>query len=148
MKKISKSTKIGLTLSLIVGAIVLLANIPFDKDSIISNSATVRQNEGMSVKDFQTKISNKEKLVLVYFNASWCVPCIKLKPIIAELQDEVKAYCEVLPLNVDDNKLIAEYYEINSLPLFIIYKDGKKLWENIGVLSKSQLQSKISSLSK
>ena len=148
MKKISKSTKIGLTLSLIVGAIVLLANIPFDKDTIISNSATVRQNEGMSVKDFQTKISNKEKLVLVYFNASWCVPCLKLKPIVSELQDETKAYCEVVQLNIDENKLIAEYYEINSLPMFIVYKDGKKLWENIGALSKSQLQSKISSFSK
>ena len=113
-----------------------------------ANKIIVNEEKGMTVEEFQKKISQPNKLVMVYFNASWCVPCIKLKPEIAQLEKETKEFCEVLQINTDDNPKVAEYYEINSLPMFVIYKDGKKLWENIGALTKTQLQSKITAFSK
>lgn len=54
----------------------------------------------------------------------------------------------MLQINTDDNPKVAEYYEINSLPMFVIAKRVKKLWENIGALTKTQLQSKITAFSK
>jgi thioredoxin len=113
-----------------------------------ANKVVVKEEKGMTVEEFKKKISQPNKLVMVYFNASWCVPCIKLKPEIAQLEKEAKEFCEVLQINTDDNPKVAEYYEINSLPMFVIYKDGKKLWENIGALTKTQLQSKITAFSK
>ncbi len=115
--------------------------------SMSSNNKEMIQDKGMSVAEFQEKVS-KDKLVLVYFNASWCAPCAKLKPEIIELEKETAGYCEVLQINIDDHPKIAEYYEINSLPMFVLYKNGKKLWENIGASTKIQLQSKIESFSK
>ena len=134
---------------LIVVIIVAFMSYCFvnNNENVSSNKALI-QEKGMTVEEFQKKISQKDKLVFVYFNASWCMPCVKLKPEIAELEKETKAFCEVLQINTDDNPKVAEYYEINSLPMFVIYKDGKKLWENIGALSKTQLQSKIEALSK
>lgn len=98
---------------------------------------------GMSLEEFQKKVANPNKMVLVYFHASWCVPCIKLKPEVAALESEVKDYCEVLKLDADDNGKIAEYFEINTLPFFALYKNGKKVWDNTGYISKTAIQAKI-----
>ncbi|MES2761554.1 MAG: thioredoxin family protein [Bacteroidota bacterium] len=101
------------------------------------------KDKGMSVEEFQKRIANMQKPVLVYFNASWCMPCVKLKPEMDQLEKEVKAYCDVFQVNTDDNPKVTEHYEINSLPMFVLYKNGRKVWENIGSVSKSQLQTKI-----
>lgn len=110
---------------------------------------TLRQEDrGMSMGAFTKRVTNPEKLVLVYFHASWCQPCIKLKPEIASLETENQAVCEVLKLDVDDNPVLSEHFEINTLPTFMLYKNGKKVWENNGYQSKQQLQSKIEQFQK
>lgn len=113
-----------------------------------ANKDALIQEKGMTVEEFKKRISQPDKLVMVYFNADWCVPCIKLKPEIAELEKDTKAYCELLKINIDEHPQVAEFYEINSLPMFVLYKDGKKLWENVGSLTHTQLKSKIDSFSK
>ena len=114
------------------------------KESLNLHSVKLKQDQkGMSVEDFQKKVANKNKVFLIYFHASWCVPCIKLKPEILELENETKAYCEILNIDVDENPKLGEYFEINTLPLLMIFKDGKKSWENAGSLTKNQLLEKI-----
>jgi thioredoxin 1 len=113
-----------------------------------SGSVTKQDDRGMSVETYLKKINNPNKLVLVYFHASWCMPCVKLKPEIDALETEEQAVCEVLRIDSDENPKISEYFEINSLPMFILYKDGKKVWENNGFQSKQQLSSKIGTFKK
>lgn len=134
-------------------AFILVASVFYyfmssDSELKASNQAHVKDPKGMTVEEFKKRISQPGKLVLVYFNADWCVPCIKLKPEIAALENDTKGYCEVLQLNIDDHPQIAEFYEINSLPMFVLYKDGKKLWENVGSLTHTQIKAKIDSFSK
>ena len=59
------------------------------------------------------------------------------------MENETKEYCEILKIDVDENPLIAQYFEINTLPMFVIYKNGNKSWENIGLLTKMQIKSKL-----
>ena len=86
---------------------------------------TVKQDDGMTVEEYLKKTENKEKIVLVYFKADWCVPCVKLKPTIAQLETEEKEKVELLSIDVDKNPKVALHFEINTLPLFIIYKNVK-----------------------
>lgn len=102
-----------------------------------------QDEKGLDVEGFNKKVNASSKVVLVYFKASWCVPCIKLKPEMDELEAETKDYCEVLSLDVDDNPKVAEHFEINTLPMFMVFKNGKKMWENVGSLSKTQLKSRV-----
>ena len=97
----------------------------------------------MSVEEFQKKVNNKDKMVFVYFNADWCVPCIKLKPVIEQLEVEEQSRIELLKLDVDDNPKVSTFLEINSLPLFVIYKNGKSVWTHTGMLSKDDLKYQI-----
>lgn len=144
MKKIIDSKKI-LTVLTFVCALLVFGFYISDSDSLFATNSNnrIQDEKGMSVEEFKKRVSNKEKTVLVYFYADWCVPCIKLKPEILSLENENKEICDILKIDVDENPKIAEYFEINTLPMFVIYKNGNKAWENIGFLAKTQIQSKI-----
>lgn len=98
-----------------------------------------QEEKGLTLEQYNQKINNKEKLVLVYFNADWCVPCIKLKPVISQIESEEKDKSVILGLNVDDNPEIATHFEINTLPMFYLYKNGKIAWQNTGIQTKKEL---------
>ncbi len=135
--------------SILVCSITIATTLYFGKVKstrmIISPvSAKIIDNDyGMTVEEFQKKIAVSKKTILVYFHASWCMPCVKFKPSIDELENETREYCEVLKIDTDANPKIAEFFEINSLPMFVIYKDGKKSWENVGLLTKDQVKAKL-----
>lgn len=138
---------------IIIILLILLALFSYSYFSIKSDqqnsTSTLKQDEkGMTIEAFTKRVSNPDKLVLVYFHANWCMPCIKLKPEIASLETENQAVCQVLKLDADDNPILSEYFEINTLPTFMLYKNGKKLWENNGYQSKPQLQAKIEAFEK
>jgi thioredoxin 1 len=103
----------------------------------------VKQESGMTVEDYTRKTLNQEKIVLAYFKADWCVPCVKLKPIMEQLSVEEKEKVEILIIDADKNPKVAQHFEINTLPLFILYKNGKKVWENNTALPKTEIQKKL-----
>jgi thioredoxin 1 len=71
------------------------------------------------------------------------VPCIKLKPVIEQLEAEEKDKAIFIKINVDDNPEIATHFEINTLPLFYIYRNGKIAWQYSGIQTKKELADKI-----
>lgn len=113
------------------------------KSVTLASTKLIDNDYGMTVEEFQKKVALSKKTVLVYFHASWCMPCVKFKPSIDELEKETAEYCEVLKIDTDANPKIAEFFEINSLPMFVIYKEGKKSWENVGLLTKEQVKAKL-----
>ena len=102
-----------------------------------------QNDKGMSVDEFKLKTSGK--LVLVYFHADWCVPCIKEKPILDLIESEKKLEFTMLRLDVDDNPSVSTYFEINSLPQFMIYKNGKNVLTHSGFLNKQEIELQIES---
>jgi thioredoxin 1 len=134
---------------LITGAVLMVfafhqsSNLLFKSPAFHTSHFEDDNDYGMTVEEFQKKVSVSNKIVLVFFHADWCKPCIKLKPEIVALGNETKEYCELLNIDTDANPKIAEHFEINSLPMFVIYKNGKKSWENIGLLTKAQVKAKI-----
>ncbi len=63
-----------------------------------------------------------------------------LKEVAAELGDKVR----VIKIDVDDNNQIASRYNVQSVPTIIIFKNGKLVWRQSGVISRSQLKSILS----
>ena len=128
---------------LILAAILFYSYGPIKQEMETHFDFTGQDDKGMSVNEFTKRITNNEKLVMVYFSASWCLPCAKLKPEVEALEIERATVCEILKLDTDENPQISEYLEVNSLPMFVLYKKGKKVWEMTGYQSKSQLSDKI-----
>ena len=68
-----------------------------------------------------------------------------MKPIIDDIETDYKTL-KIIRVNTDDNKEIAVEFEINSLPVFMLYHKGVIVWTEIGVMTSSELKTKLNYL--
>ena len=93
---------------------------------------------------FQDDISFESNLVLVDFWAEWCGPCKQISPILDEIANE-KDNLNILKLNIDDNPVTPQKYNVRGIPTLMLFKDGKLIDTKIGSLPKSSLEDWINS---
>ena len=86
-------------------------------------------------------IINDSRPVIVDFHALWCSPCKMQSPILKEVAAELGERVRIIKIDVDDNNQIASRYSVQSVPTIIVFKNGKQVWRQSGVVSKSQLKS-------
>lgn len=97
-------------------------------------------------QNFEAEVLKSEKPVLVDFWAEWCGPCQVMGPIIEELAEEMKEKAKIGKLNVDENREMASKFGIMSIPTIIIFKNGKKVLQLVGVQSKEGLKEELEKL--
>lgn len=93
--------------------------------------------------NFNQEIEIYNGLALVDFFAEWCGPCKLMGPVIEELSKEYENKVKIGKLNVDENKNIAEKYNIMSIPTLIIFQNGKPIQTITGYAVKEQLKEAI-----
>jgi thioredoxin-like negative regulator of GroEL len=82
--------------------------------------------------------------VVVYFTASWCEPCRKLKETINTMIDDAPEYIKFLIIDVDESPEVAEHYRIKSMPTFHFYVNGRQCEEyTFSGASKSKLREAV-----
>lgn len=89
--------------------------------------------------NFRSEVIDSDKPVLVDFWASWCGPCRKMNPIVEEIAKELGDEVSVGKVNLDEERGLGAMYQIMSIPCFMVFKDGKKVEEKLGVTPKNEL---------
>lgn len=89
-------------------------------------------------------IINQPIPVLVDFYADWCGPCQVMGPILKEVKDLVGDKASIIKINVDKNTVLSQRYQVRGVPTFILFKDGKQVWRQSGIVQKETLISKLS----
>jgi thioredoxin 1 len=90
-----------------------------------------------------SEMINSDKPVLVDFFAEWCGPCKTMAPILKQVKDEVQNNASIIKVDVDKNQQTAMTFQVNSVPTLMLFKNGKVLWRQSGVLPKNELVRKI-----
>lgn len=91
-----------------------------------------------NMKSFNEQIQSS-KLVLVDFYAEWCGPCKMMKPILLDVAERIGDKATIISVDIDKEKELATKHRIQSVPTLIIYKNGKQLWRQSGIISANAL---------
>jgi thioredoxin 1 len=92
---------------------------------------------------FEQEVLQSVKPVLVDFWAEWCAPCRMLVPTVESIAERYADSAAVVKLNVDDNPLSAEAYEIKGIPTLILFSAGREVERVVGVASKESISRMI-----
>lgn len=76
---------------------------------------------------------------LIDFYADWCAPCKMMPPILREVKDKLGDRIKIIKIDTERNREVSSKYGIRSIPTMILFKEGKPIWRQSGVLPAPQL---------
>ncbi len=88
--------------------------------------------------DFESKVLQADKPVLVDFYADWCGPCKFVAPVIEELATELSGKADVYKVDVDKLQSLAAKFGIQSIPTVIVFNNGQAATTFVGVRGKEE----------
>ena len=91
------------------------------------------------MKDSFNNIINSETPVLVDFHADWCGPCKMLAPILKQVKEEMGNALKIVKIDVEKNQSLASTYQVRGVPTMLLFKNGKQVWRQSGVLQKNDI---------
>ena len=89
--------------------------------------------------NFEREVLRSDKPVLMDFWASWCGPCRMLSPVISEIAEEKAGEVKVCKVNVDEEAELASIFNVSSIPMLVVVKDGRVVNASVGVRPKDQI---------
>jgi thioredoxin 1 len=92
--------------------------------------------------EFENRVLNNSKLVLVDFWAEWCPPCRAMAPALHDIAEEQNDFIDIVKVNIEasqESQALATEYGVRSIPNMPLFKNGKEVDRIIGIVSKSHL---------
>ena len=89
------------------------------------------------------RLVNGPKLTFVDFWAVWCGPCRTMEPVVERLAAKFDGSVNFGKLNVDEHSGIATRYEVQSIPTFMLFKNGRPVDAVIGTMQEAPLEQRI-----
>ena len=99
--------------------------------------------ESINEANFDEKVIQSSSPALVDFWAEWCGPCKAIGPALEEIAGEKEDSLSIVKLNIDENPLTPQKYNVRGIPTLLIFKNGEVVAEKMGNLPKSELESWI-----
>ena len=89
---------------------------------------------------FAADVLQSDKPVLVDFWAEWCGPCKMIAPSLEEIGEELADKVTIMKMDIMENTDTPGNMGVQSIPLLVLFKDGKQVAQKLGAAPKSQLK--------
>jgi len=93
--------------------------------------------------EFEQKVLQSDKPVLIDFWADWCVPCHMVSPVVEEIGRDKGEALQVAKLNIDDNPDVTRRFGVMSIPTLMLFKGGEEVARVVGARGKDALLKEI-----
>ena len=97
----------------------------------------------ITAANFENEVLNADKPVLLDFYADWCGPCKMLAPVLHEIAEENADTLKVGKINVDEQMELAMRFQVSSIPILVVFKNGKAVAKSVGYRPKAEIAAMV-----
>ncbi len=89
--------------------------------------------------NFEQEVLKSDQPVLLDLWAAWCGPCRMVSPIVDEIAQEYDGKLKVGKIDVDAEQELATAFQVQSIPMILVMKDGEVVSGALGARPKAAL---------
>ncbi len=102
--------------------------------------------KAVTTATFDAEVLSSEVPVIVDFWAPWCGPCRQVGPIVEQIAVMRGDAYKVVKVNIDEEPVLAQRYQVQSIPLIGLFRNGRLERASLGAKPRPQLEAELGML--
>src|SRR5205085_3499119 len=95
---------------------------------------------------WEAEVLRSDVPVIIDFWAPWCAPCRQVSPVVETIAAMRKGSYKVMKLNIDDEPRIAQEYQVQSIPMIGLFRNGRLERASLGAKPRQQIEAELGML--